>query len=222
MISSQGRRKVYYEHLNLLLKIEPDPTGITIVHNATSPFEYQISSSEQPKIRLSFKIKPLYDHFSTVGLDDFTDYVDISNSQSGLSFSTMTHSEYPKNNNGIEGNETSNTVNGFKLNPHQIIIPVTHLELSGKVSFKLVTNDNTRESIMLLTKLKNVIQKQLKFMPKEYVSRIVYDLGHYSLVIVQEDQVLGGATFKHFEKQKFTELVFVCISEIYRRFVSFT
>jgi hypothetical protein len=218
MINSQGR-KVYYEHLNLLLKIEPDPTRITILHNPTSPFEHQNSSSGQLTLKLNFNIKRLCNQLSIGALEDFTDYVDISNPQSDQS----SFSENPKTTNPIKGihSQINNTGTSFKLTQHPIIIPVTRLELSGKVTFKLVTNDNTRESIILLTKLKNVIQKQLKFMPKEYVSRIVYDLGHYSIVIVQGDAVLGGATFKHFEKQKFTELIFVCISETYRRYVNF-
>lgn len=100
-----------------------------------------------------------------------------------------------------------------------IQIPVKKLEQIGQIQFEIVKNDNTQKSLILLTKLKCVIQKQLKYMPKEYVARIVYDLDHTSIVIVQEKEVVGGATFRHFFFQKFTELTFVCIAEEYRRYV---
>jgi hypothetical protein len=99
-------------------------------------------------------------------------------------------------------------------------IPVDDLEKLGQVTFTVVANDNTPTSLILLTKLKRVIQTQLKYMPREYVTRIVYDLSHTSIVIAQGGQILGGAVFKHFDEQKFTELTFLCIAESYRRFVS--
>ena len=42
-------------------------------------------------------------------------------------------------------------------------------EKEGKIEFRVVNNDNTKENMMVLTGLKNIFQKQLPKMPKEYI-----------------------------------------------------
>lgn len=48
-------------------------------------------------------------------------------------------------------------------------------EKDGAVDFRVVENDGQDESMILLTGLKNIFQKQLPNMPKEYIARLVYD-----------------------------------------------
>ena len=48
-------------------------------------------------------------------------------------------------------------------------------EQKGIIRFQVVHNDRTRGSLILLTALKNIFQKQLPKMPKEYIARLVYD-----------------------------------------------
>ena len=48
-------------------------------------------------------------------------------------------------------------------------------ERDGVIKFKFVANDGQRESWILLTGLKVLFQRQLPNMPKEYISRLVYD-----------------------------------------------
>jgi histone acetyltransferase len=48
-------------------------------------------------------------------------------------------------------------------------------EREGTVIFRVVVNDGKRDSMILLTGLKNIFQKQLPKMPKEYIARLVYD-----------------------------------------------
>ena len=52
-------------------------------------------------------------------------------------------------------------------------------EMTGSIEFRVVNPDKTDESMILLTGLKNIYQKQLPNMPKEYIARLVYD--RYSL-----------------------------------------
>ncbi|KAJ1676896.1 histone acetyltransferase, partial [Spiromyces aspiralis] len=67
--------------------------------------------------------------------------------------------------------------------------------------------------MFLLTGLKNIFQKQLPKMPKEYISRLVYDRHHASMAIVkQDDTVVGGITYRLFEQRKFAEIVFCAVS----------
>ncbi len=86
-------------------------------------------------------------------------------------------------------------------------------ENEGKIEFRVVNNDNTKESIMILTGLKNIFQKQLPKMPREYIARLVYDKSHISIAIVRKPlTVVGGITFRPFESRKFAEIVFCAIS----------
>ena len=67
--------------------------------------------------------------------------------------------------------------------------------------------------MIILTGLKNIFQKQLPKMPREYIARLVFDRAHYSMAIVKRGlEVVGGITYRPFEGQKFAEIVFCAIT----------
>ena len=77
-------------------------------------------------------------------------------------------------------------------------------EQDGKVDFQVVLNDGTDRSMILLTGLRTIFQKQLPNMPKEYIARLVYDKSHCSMVVVKHPlTVLGGITYKPFLHGRF-------------------
>jgi hypothetical protein len=53
--------------------------------------------------------------------------------------------------------------------------PAVIEERNGEIEFRVVNNDNERESLIILTGLKCIFQKQLPKMPKDYIARLVYD-----------------------------------------------
>jgi histone acetyltransferase len=76
-----------------------------------------------------------------------------------------------------------------------------------------VNNDNERESLIILTGLKCIFQKQLPKMPKDYIARLVYDRTHLSIAIVKKPlEVVGGITYRPFKGRQFAEIVFCAIS----------
>ncbi|CDO96129.1 unnamed protein product [Kluyveromyces dobzhanskii CBS 2104] len=86
-------------------------------------------------------------------------------------------------------------------------------EKEGKIEFRVVNNDNSKENMMVLTGLKNIFQKQLPKMPKEYIARLVYDRSHLSMAVVRKPlTVVGGITYRPFNKREFAEIVFCAIS----------
>lgn len=86
-------------------------------------------------------------------------------------------------------------------------------EKVGKIEFRVVNNDNTRENLIVLTGLKNIFQKQLPKMPREYISRLVYDRSHLSMAVVRKPlTVVGGITYRPFNNRGFAEIVFCAIS----------
>ena len=86
-------------------------------------------------------------------------------------------------------------------------------EKSGRIRFQVIKNDGSDDSMVLLTGMKNIFQKQLPKMPKEYIARLVYDHNHKSLAIVTSDNiVLGGICYRLFTERQFLEIVFCAIT----------
>jgi histone acetyltransferase len=86
-------------------------------------------------------------------------------------------------------------------------------EKEHKIQFRLVMNDGKRDCYVILTGLKNIFMKQLPEMPKEYITRLVYDKNHLSLALLKEGlNVIGGITYRLFLPQKLAEIVFCAIS----------
>ena len=91
--------------------------------------------------------------------------------------------------------------------------PAVLEERNHEIEFRVVNNDNARESMIILTGLKCIFQKQLPKMPKDYIARLVYDRTHLSIAIVKRPlEVVGGITYRPFKGRKFAEIVFCAIS----------
>lgn len=86
-------------------------------------------------------------------------------------------------------------------------------EKRGEIEFRVVNNDESRESNIILTGLKCIFQKQLPKMPKDYIARLVYDKTHLSIAIIKQPlEVVGGITYRPFNARKFAEIVFCAVS----------
>ncbi|KAL8797008.1 MAG: hypothetical protein Q9195_000779 [Heterodermia aff. obscurata] len=91
--------------------------------------------------------------------------------------------------------------------------PAVIEERDGDIEFRVVNNDNSRDSVIILTGLKCIFQKQLPKMPKDYIARLVYDRTHLSMAIIKHPlEVVGGITYRPFNSRKFAEIVFCAIS----------
>ncbi|PWN33056.1 Bromodomain-domain-containing protein, partial [Meira miltonrushii] len=91
--------------------------------------------------------------------------------------------------------------------------PAVVEERSGLIQFRVVTNDGKPESNIILTGLKNIFQRQLPKMPREYITRLVMDRNHWSMGIVKRGlQVVGGITYRPFNNRRFAEIVFCAIT----------
>ncbi|KAI1273318.1 histone acetyltransferase GCN5-like protein [Xylaria sp. FL0933] len=91
--------------------------------------------------------------------------------------------------------------------------PAVLEELNGEIEYRVVNNDGSRESMMILTGLKSLFQKQLPKMPKDYIARLVYDRTHLSLAIVKKPlEIIGGIAYREFRARKFAEIVFCAVA----------
>ncbi|KDN38459.1 Bromodomain-domain-containing protein [Tilletiaria anomala UBC 951] len=91
--------------------------------------------------------------------------------------------------------------------------PAVIEERAGLIQFRVVRNDDKPESMILLTGLKNIFQRQLPKMPREYITRLVLDRNHMSMAIVKRGlHVVGGITYRPFNHRCFAEIVFCAIT----------
>ncbi|EGC39711.1 histone acetyl transferase [Dictyostelium purpureum] len=82
----------------------------------------------------------------------------------------------------------------------------------GILRFEVITNDSTSKNLELLINLKNVFSKQLPKMPREYIVRLMFDRFHESLLIIKNNNVIGGICFRPFRDQGFIEIAFCAIT----------
>ncbi len=81
----------------------------------------------------------------------------------------------------------------------------------GTLFFEVVRNDGNILSLEKLLALKNIFGRQLPKMPKDYISRLVFDHNHRSMVGYKGNRVVGGITFRPFFDQGFGEIAFCAI-----------
>lgn len=89
-------------------------------------------------------------------------------------------------------------------------------ERKGLIEFHVVGNSLTqkvsKQTLIWLVGLQNVFSHQLPRMPKEYISRLVFDPKHKTLALVKDKRVIGGICFRMFPTQGFTEIVFCAVT----------
>lgn len=90
-------------------------------------------------------------------------------------------------------------------------------EADGVISFHVVSNDcdtnQRRQKLVWLLQLQCLFSTQLPRMPKEYITRLVFDYRHKNLVIVKKERgVIGGICFRQFPSQGFIEIVFCAVT----------
>lgn len=86
-------------------------------------------------------------------------------------------------------------------------------EDKGVIDFQIKKNDKTHTNMKLLIDLKNIFARQLPKMPKEYISKLVFDINHECLMILKNDnKVIGGICYRVYPSQKFAEIAFLAIT----------
>ncbi|XP_013421892.1 histone acetyltransferase KAT2B-like [Lingula anatina] len=89
-------------------------------------------------------------------------------------------------------------------------------EKKGTIEFHVVGNSlshkPSRQTLLWLIGMQNVFSHQLPRMPKEYITRLVFDPKHKCLALVKDGRVIGGICFRMFPMQGFTEIVFCAVT----------
>ncbi|KAL0579158.1 histone acetyltransferase [Marasmius crinis-equi] len=86
---------------------------------------------------------------------------------------------------------------------------------NGIITITAVENDKHPRSLVILTGLKTLFQKQLPKMPREYIARLVYDSNSKSLAIIKRGyKVVGGICYRPFPQRGFAEIVFFATASV--------
>lgn len=80
------------------------------------------------------------------------------------------------------------------------------------LDYRVVTNDGTRQSLIWLTMARNIFNKELTQMPEHYISRLVFNENHKTVLLLREGVVYGGITFRPFLDKDFAEIAFCAVS----------
>ena len=85
----------------------------------------------------------------------------------------------------------------------------------GIIHVTAVENDKTPRSLIILTGLKTLFQKQLPKMPREYIARLTFDTNSKALAIVKHGyKVVGGICYRPFPQRGFAEIVFFATASV--------
>uniref|UniRef100_A0A0B7AGV5 histone acetyltransferase n=1 Tax=Arion vulgaris TaxID=1028688 RepID=A0A0B7AGV5_9EUPU len=89
-------------------------------------------------------------------------------------------------------------------------------EKDGKIDFHIINNSlshrPSNQVFLWLIEMQNLFSHQLPRMPKEYITRLVFDPKHKCLVLIKQNHVIGGICFRMFPTQCFTEIVFCAVT----------
>ncbi|XP_017768696.1 PREDICTED: histone acetyltransferase KAT2B-like [Nicrophorus vespilloides] len=75
-----------------------------------------------------------------------------------------------------------------------------------------LTEPVTKQTMLWLIGLQNVISHQLPKMPKEYITQFLFDPKHRTLALIKDNQPIGAICFRTFPTQGFTEIVFCAVA----------
>ena len=79
-------------------------------------------------------------------------------------------------------------------------------------TFETIKNTGNLQIMKKLIDLKNIFAKQLPKMPKEYISRLMFDRKHESIAIKDKNgKIFGGICYRVFEPVKLAEIVFLAV-----------
>ncbi len=89
-------------------------------------------------------------------------------------------------------------------------------EKRNAIEFHCIANSLTekvpKQTMLWLIALQNVFSHQLPRMPKEYITRLVFDPKHKTLALIKDGRPIGGICFRMFASQGFTEIVFCAVT----------
>ena len=80
-----------------------------------------------------------------------------------------------------------------------------------ELTYRVVQNDGTRQALMWLLMARNVFHRELTKMPEDYITRLVFNENHITVILMRNGVVCGGITFRPFMDLDFAEIAFCVV-----------
>ena len=80
-----------------------------------------------------------------------------------------------------------------------------------ELTYRVVENDGTRQALMWLLMARNIFHQGLTEMPEAYITRLVFNENHRTVLLMQNGVVRGGITFRPFMDLDFAEIAFCVV-----------
>jgi histone acetyltransferase len=80
------------------------------------------------------------------------------------------------------------------------------------LEYRVVQNDSSRQALAWLLMARNIFHRELAQMPENYISRLVFNEHHRTVILMRDGVVLGGITFRPFAELHFAEIAFCAVS----------
>jgi histone acetyltransferase len=85
-------------------------------------------------------------------------------------------------------------------------------QYDNELDYRVIHNDSSRQALVWLLMARNVFHQQLTSMPEHYITRLVFNDHHRTVLLMRDGVVLGGITFRPFADFGFAEIAFCAIS----------
>lgn len=156
-----------------------------------------------------------------VKLEEKIDGRQLSRLATGITVDTGVTAPTPVSHNSILSIHSLNIVVNIFCSCHNLQVTakpekMVYVEMrQGIIRVMPVGNDGQPQSLIILTGLKTLFQKQLPKMPREYIARLVYDTNSKALAIVKHGlKVVGGICYRPFPQRGFAEIVFFATASV--------
>lgn len=81
------------------------------------------------------------------------------------------------------------------------------------IEFRVINNNNLRESSRIVAGLKCIYQRQSPLLPESHIASLVNDKNYISIAIVKPPfEALGGVTYRPFNERGFAQILFCAVS----------
>lgn len=85
-------------------------------------------------------------------------------------------------------------------------------DFEESIQYRMITNDGCDQSLIWLTMARNIFHKELAQMPEDYISKLVYNKYHYTVVLIKDGMVFGGICYRPFFDRDFIEIAFCAVT----------
>jgi histone acetyltransferase len=81
-----------------------------------------------------------------------------------------------------------------------------------EIECRVISNDASHQSLVWLLMARNIFHQQLSDLPAVYITRLVFNEFHRTVLLLRNGEVLGAITFRPFPESEFAEIAFCAIT----------